>query len=157
MRRFLLILLVALLGSTAAAQDLRFGVRLGVDVSNAVAVWVRYDDNRLENGFGVRVQIGSTVLLNSADVTAYHRFASDGRGSGGYVGASGGVFAVFSFLFAPPNGATVDFAPFFGALVGYTHAFNDSVALFVEARVVALLGGIIVPFPLLGLGVNIAL
>ncbi len=148
---------MVLISGVAIAQDVRFGVRFAADVSAVVALQLRADLEAPGDGFGVRAVIGSWALISGAEVMGYYRFASDGRGSSGYVGAGGGVLVVLNVLLGLVGGP-VFVTPFYLAgLIGYEYALGDHFRLFAEFRPAWLFvdGGTLSFVPLLGLGLNI--
>jgi hypothetical protein len=157
MNRWFLVLLIAAVGSSAAAQDWRFGARLALDASGLVGVQVRADfGGRNTDGFGVRVVARTWFLLSAVNAFAYYRLVTDELGSCAYFGAGGGVTLAPNLL-GDPSGTrpTVFVTPFVNAVVGYERALSERVSLFVELRPAWLISGASFAIaPAFGLGLN---
>jgi hypothetical protein len=161
MNRLIVIALCFVFASAAQAQDVRFGARVGLDVTSAIALQVRADFGGNADGFGVRAVVGTNVIFGAAEVAGYYRLGSDGRGSGFYLGAGGGLFLANNFIVGfvtDGAGPAIIVTPYLCALIGYQYAISDRSSLFIEARPALSFtgsGGAPVLFPLFGVGINI--
>jgi hypothetical protein len=161
LKKLLLILAIALFGSSAFAQDMHFGAKLAFDTPQFVGLFLRSDfGDRSEPGFGLRVTAGGLVLLNvgvfNLELNGYYRFARQINGSGAYVGGGIGFFNAFGFT--PDGTASTPIVWYINGLLGYEIQLGDGVQFYLEVRPTIPLNNstnlfsIISIWPLFGLG-----
>jgi hypothetical protein len=86
-----LVVLLMLLG-IAQAQEVRFGVKLGLDFPQIVGAMARADFGE----YGVRVTAGGFFGFYSLEAHGFYQFLTSADGSGGYIGLGAGLLANYS-------------------------------------------------------------
>jgi hypothetical protein len=157
LKKLLLILSIALFGSSAFGQNMHFGAKLAFDTPQFVGIFLRSDfGDRAERGFGIRFTAGGLVLANvgvfNAEINGYYRFARQYTGSGAYVG--GGFGLLYGFGFGLTGNVASPLLWYVNGLLGYEVQLGDGAQFYLEVRPTIPLGtgNIISVVPFFGLG-----